>query len=106
MSPASRAQELSSSRTTFEVMTSGKPTDRELPAGPWGRPTIVDEAMLRRTTAGTAVGNMVEWYDFGVYSYIAVTLGRVFFPAASPSAQLISTFATFAAAFLVRPFDY
>ncbi|MCW2640842.1 MAG: rane transport protein [Dactylosporangium sp.] len=62
--------------------------------------------MLRRTTAGTAVGNMVEWYDFGVYSYIAVTLGRVFFPAASPSAQLISTFATFAAAFLVRPFDY
>jgi MHS family proline/betaine transporter-like MFS transporter len=84
-------------------MPSGNPTHRELPAGPWGRPTIVDEAMLRRTTAGTAVGNMVEWYDFGVYSYIAVTLGRVFFPAASPSAQLISTFATFAAAFLVRP---
>jgi MHS family proline/betaine transporter-like MFS transporter len=59
--------------------------------------------MLRRTTAGTAVGNMVEWYDFGVYSYIAVTLGKVFFPTASPAAQLISTFATFAAAFLVRP---
>jgi MHS family proline/betaine transporter-like MFS transporter len=84
-------------------MTSGKPTRRELPAGPWGPATIVDEAMLRRTTVGTAVGNMVEWYDFGVYSYLAVTLGRVFFPAAGGPMQLISTFATFAVAFLVRP---
>ncbi|NJC82803.1 MFS transporter [Planosporangium mesophilum] len=84
-------------------MTSGQPAHRELPTGPWGRPTIVDEAMLRRTTAGTAVGNMVEWYDFGVYSYIAVTLGRVFFPASSGPVQLLSTFATFAVAFGVRP---
>jgi MHS family proline/betaine transporter-like MFS transporter len=84
-------------------MNSPDPASPDLPTGPWGRPTIVDQAMLRRTTAGTAVGNMVEWYDFGVYSYIAVTLGRVFFPAANPAAQLISTFATFAVAFLVRP---
>jgi MHS family proline/betaine transporter-like MFS transporter len=84
-------------------MTSGKPTDRELPAGPWGTATVVDESMLRRTIAGTAVGNMVEWYDFGVYSYLAVTIGKVFFPAASGPMQLMSTFGAFAAAFLVRP---
>jgi MHS family proline/betaine transporter-like MFS transporter len=64
---------------------------------------VVDGSMLRRTIVGTAVGNMMEWYDFGVYSYIAVILGKVFFPGASASVQLISAFATFAAAFLVRP---
>jgi MHS family proline/betaine transporter-like MFS transporter len=65
--------------------------------------TIVDASALRRTIAATAVGNMVEWFDFGIFSYIAVTLGKVFFPEASGPVQLISTFATFAAAFLVRP---
>jgi MHS family proline/betaine transporter-like MFS transporter len=65
--------------------------------------SVVDGSRLRRTTAGTAVGNMIEWFDFGVFSYIAVTLGKVFFPGASGPVQLISTFATFAAAFLVRP---
>ncbi|BBQ01223.1 proline/betaine transporter (plasmid) [Burkholderia sp. SFA1] len=50
-----------------------------------------------------ALGNAMEWFDFGVYSYIAVVLGKVFFPSSSPSAQLIATFGTFAAAFLVRP---
>lgn len=34
---------------------------------------------------------------------IAVTLGKVFFPSSSPAAQLLATFGTFAAAFLVRP---
>ncbi|MCF2435603.1 hypothetical protein LV779_17945 [Streptomyces thinghirensis] len=32
-----------------------------------------------------ALGNAMEWFDFGVYSYIAVTLGKVFFrPATRP----------------------
>ncbi|WP_433063250.1 MFS transporter [Dactylosporangium sp. CS-033363] len=65
--------------------------------------TVVDPVALRRTIVATAAGNMVEWFDFGVFSYIAVTLGAVFFPEASAPAQLLSTFATFAAAFLVRP---
>lgn len=64
---------------------------------------VVDRSRLRRTTAGTAIGNMIEWFDFGVYSYLAVTLGQVFFPGASRPVQLISAFATFAVAFLVRP---
>jgi MHS family proline/betaine transporter-like MFS transporter len=68
-----------------------------------GAVTVVRLADLRRTVAATAIGNMVEWFDFGVYSFTAVTIGKVFFPDASGSAQLISAFATFAAAFLVRP---
>jgi MHS family proline/betaine transporter-like MFS transporter len=77
--------------------------DGEPPAAAGGPVTVVDPSKLRRTIAGTAVGNMMEWFDFGVYSYIAATLGRVFFPGSSAPVQLISAFATFAAAFLVRP---
>jgi MHS family proline/betaine transporter-like MFS transporter len=64
---------------------------------------VVDASMLRRTIAATAVGNMMEWFDFGIFSYLAVPLGEVFFPTASGPVQLISTFATFSAAFVVRP---
>ncbi|MGH8779186.1 glycine betaine/L-proline transporter ProP [Paraburkholderia sp.] len=65
--------------------------------------TVVDKSLLKRAVGAMALGNAMEWFDFGVYSYIAVTLGHVFFPSSSPSAQLIATFGTFAAAFLVRP---
>jgi len=65
--------------------------------------TIVDEAMLKRAVGAAALGNAMEWFDFGVYGYLAVTLGHVFFPGSSPVAQVIATFATFTVAFLVRP---
>jgi MFS transporter, MHS family, proline/betaine transporter len=59
---------------------------------------------MRRDTAGTAVGNFMEWYDFGVYGYIATTIAQVFYPGNSVSAiHLIATFSTLAAAYVVRP---
>lgn len=42
--------------------------------------TIVDNSMLKRAVGATALGNAMEWFDFGVYSYLAVTIGKVFFP--------------------------
>ncbi|KAF1024851.1 MAG: Proline/betaine transporter [Burkholderia plantarii] len=65
--------------------------------------TVVDQNLLKRAVRAMAIGNAMEWFDFGVYSYIAVTLGQVFFPSSNASAQLLATFGTFAAAFLVRP---
>ena len=65
--------------------------------------TIVDNAMLKRAVGAAALGNAMEWFDFGVYGYMAVTLGKVFFPEGNSAAQLIATFATFTVAFLVRP---
>ncbi|MCF5923313.1 MFS transporter, partial [Xanthomonas perforans] len=56
--------------------------------------TVVDRSMLRKAVGAAALGNAMEWFDFGVYGYLAVTLGQVFFPASSPTAQLIATFAT------------
>jgi MFS transporter, MHS family, proline/betaine transporter len=64
---------------------------------------VVEPPLLRRAVGASALGNCMEWFDFGVYSYLAATLGKVFFPGASPAAQVISSFATFAAAFVVRP---
>ncbi|MEU2056681.1 glycine betaine/L-proline transporter ProP [Streptomyces bungoensis] len=65
--------------------------------------TVTDPALVRRAVKAAALGNAMEWFDFGVYSYIAVTLGKVFFPSGNPTAQLLSTFGAFAAAFVVRP---
>ncbi len=59
---------------------------------------------MRQTIAGTAIGNFMEWYDFGVYGYIATTIAQVFYPGKSVSGvHLIATFSTLAAAFVVRP---
>ncbi|SEC00934.1 MFS transporter, MHS family, proline/betaine transporter [Streptomyces misionensis] len=64
---------------------------------------VVERPLLRRAVGASALGNCMEWFDFGVYSYLAATIGKVFFPGASPAAQVVSSFATFAAAFVVRP---
>ncbi|MEV1026243.1 glycine betaine/L-proline transporter ProP [Streptomyces sp. NPDC050264] len=65
--------------------------------------TVSDRPTVRRAVTAAALGNTMEWFDFGVYAYLAGTIGKVFFPSSSPGAQVVSTFATFAAAFLVRP---
>ncbi|MGW6740977.1 MFS transporter [Streptomyces sp. NPDC055025] len=64
---------------------------------------VTDERAVGRAVRAAALGNAMEWFDFGVYSYLAATLGHVFFPSGNPTVQLISSFATFAVAFLVRP---
>ncbi|MFJ5678405.1 glycine betaine/L-proline transporter ProP [Streptomyces sp. NPDC093097] len=64
---------------------------------------ITDRPAVRRAVSAAALGNTMEWFDFGVYAYLAGTLGKVFFPASSPGAQVVASFATFAAAFVVRP---
>ncbi|MFI9374172.1 glycine betaine/L-proline transporter ProP [Streptomyces parvulus] len=91
-----------SSRTvTSSPSPSPSPSASPSPAG--AEPTVTDPALVRRAVKAAALGNAMEWFDFGVYSYIAVTLGKVFFPSGNPTAQLLSTFGAFAAAFLVRP---
>ncbi|HET7675738.1 MAG TPA: MFS transporter, partial [Gammaproteobacteria bacterium] len=58
---------------------------------------------VRRAVAAAAMGNCLEWFDFGVYSYLAATVGEIFFPAHSTTAALLASFAVFAVAFIVRP---
>ncbi|MEV6575893.1 glycine betaine/L-proline transporter ProP [Streptomyces sp. NPDC051577] len=65
--------------------------------------TVTDEQAVKRAVKAASLGNAMEWFDFGIYSYLAVTLGHVFFPSGNDTTQLLSSFATFAVAFLVRP---
>lgn len=65
--------------------------------------TIVDTGSARKAVVATAVGNGMEWFDFGIYSYLAATIGQVFFPNVSGPMQLVFSFATFAVAFIARP---
>ncbi|MFD9243931.1 glycine betaine/L-proline transporter ProP [Streptomyces sp. NPDC059556] len=65
--------------------------------------TVTDEAAVKRAVKAASLGNAMEWFDFGIYAYLAVTLGHVFFPSGNDTVQLLSSFATFAVAFLVRP---
>ncbi|RDI42163.1 MFS transporter [Falsibacillus pallidus] len=65
--------------------------------------TVIDTKVAKKAVVATGLGNAMEWFDFGIYSYLAVTIGKVFFSDLNDSAQLVYTFATFAVAFLVRP---
>src|SRR5271168_2550632 len=65
---------------------------------------VTDPEVMRRSIKGASIGNFMEWYDFGVYGYIATTIAQVFYPGDSVSAvHLVATFGTLAAAFVVRP---
>src|SRR5690348_11278713 len=59
---------------------------------------------IRRIIAASSVGTLIEWYDFYIFGSLATVIASQFFPKANPTAALLSTFATFAAGFLVRPF--
>jgi len=49
------------------------------------------------------IGNALEWYDFGVFAYLAVIISKVFFPTVGEYSGLLLTLATFGVGFLMRP---
>jgi MFS transporter, MHS family, alpha-ketoglutarate permease len=56
-----------------------------------------------RSIFGGSMGNLVEWYDWYVYSAFTLYFAPVFFPTADPTAQLLNAAAIFAVGFLMRP---
>ncbi|WP_039630990.1 MFS transporter [Streptomyces sp. 769] len=61
--------------------------------------------LARRSVVAGAVGNFIEWYEFGVYAYFATTIAADFFtPQGGGAAEaLVRTYASFALAFFFRP---
>jgi len=80
-------------------------TPRERPRR-WSLNEIVvtDPPINRKAIGAAAIGNITEWYDFGVYAYFEPTIKEVFFSDLGNTAGTIATFGLFAVAFLVRPF--
>jgi MHS family proline/betaine transporter-like MFS transporter len=87
-------------------------TDAELDSDPPRNDTVTAHAeptsarstgMQKRVLAGASIGQFIEFYDFTLYGLSAVTLAHLFFPNENALTSLLTTFATFGVAFLMRP---
>jgi MFS family permease len=58
----------------------------------------------KRVIFASSLGTVFEWYDFYLYATLAPFFASLFFPKGNDTAALLSSFATYAAGFLVRPF--
>jgi MFS transporter, MHS family, proline/betaine transporter len=65
--------------------------------------TVRTKPSLTRIIVAASLGNALEWFDFLIYGYFAVTISKVFFPSGDETASLLATFGTFSVSFLVRP---
>ncbi|MCK1995337.1 MFS transporter [Peribacillus muralis] len=68
--------------------------------------TSIEQENSRRITGNIfkgSVGNLIEWYDWYVYSAFAVYFSEAFFPKGDTTSQLLNTAAIFAVGFLMRP---
>jgi MHS family alpha-ketoglutarate permease-like MFS transporter len=68
--------------------------------------TAVQRADDRRrilAIVGASSGNLVEWFDFYVYSFCTIYFASAFFPGGNPTTQLLNAAGVFAAGFLMRP---
>ena len=64
---------------------------------------IPTKGIWKVITASSA-GTLIEWYDFYIFGSLSTIISHKFFPDTNPTAALLSTLATFAAGFIVRPF--
>ena len=60
-------------------------------------------AKNRRAVVAGTIGNVLEWYDFGVYGYLATTMSQLFFPGDDKTISLLKAFAVFGVGFVMRP---
>jgi len=65
--------------------------------------TLADRRHRLKSIIGGSAGNMVEWYDWYVYSAFTLYFAPIFFPKGDQTAQLLSAAAVFAVGFLMRP---
>ena len=68
-----------------------------MPAGP-------DSPSIPKVIAASAVGTMIEWYDFYIFGSLATVISPLFYPAGNDRLALIAYLSTFAVGFVVRPF--
>ncbi|XHO07491.1 hypothetical protein ACEQUB_p00738 (plasmid) [Ralstonia syzygii] len=60
-------------------------------------------ASSRKVAVVAVIGNLLEFFDFTVYSYFALTIGKLFFPADDPVTSSLLAFAVFTVGFVMRP---
>lgn len=68
-----------------------------------GTVQVIDLKASRRALIAGSLGNIIEWYEFAIYGYMAPIIAPLFFPSDNPTTSLLSTFTIFAVAFFMRP---
>ncbi|WP_322045206.1 MFS family transporter [Paraburkholderia sp. J67] len=66
-------------------------------------PAAADTRRRIRAIVGASAGNMVEWYDFFIYSFCSLYFAHAFFPSGNRTTELLNTAGVFATGFLMRP---
>lgn len=74
---------------------------RVSPEGPTQAPPSTGQR--RKAFIGAIVGHLIEWYDYGIYGFLAVYVGANFFISDDPLVGVLSAFAVFALSFIIRP---
>ena len=64
----------------------------------------ISRRSIWQVIAASAVGTMIEWYDFYIFGSLATTISPLFYPPGNDSLALIAYLSTFAVGFVVRPF--
>lgn len=64
----------------------------------------VSEYRIWQVIAASAVGTMIEWYDFYIFGSLATIISPLFYPQGDTTLALIAYLSTFAVGFVVRPF--
>ncbi len=64
----------------------------------------VSKKGIWKVIGASSLGTLIEWYDFFIFGSLSIVISTKFFPSDNPTAAFLSTLATFAAGFVVRPF--
>src|ERR671938_51124 len=81
------------------AVASGIPRRSTMPA-----PRAAGALSLPFVIGASAIGTVIEWYDFYLYAVLTPFLAPIFFPPGDATSQLLSAFAVYGAGFAVRPF--
>ena len=65
---------------------------------------VPQEHNIRQVITASAVGTMIEWYDFYIFGSLASVISPLFYPSGNETLALIAYLSTFAVGFVVRPF--
>ncbi|MBP0027519.1 MFS transporter [Roseofilum reptotaenium CS-1145] len=65
--------------------------------------TSDSEKSIKTIILAGVVGNVIEWYDFALYGYLAPIISLLFFPNDNQIVSLLQTYGVFAAGFVMRP---
>ena len=64
----------------------------------------ISQSQIWQVIGASAVGTMIEWYDFYIFGSLAVVISPLFYPPGDATFAYIAYLATFAVGFIVRPF--